>query len=114
MSIFAELTALVTDLGLPVETGVFSGKAPSEYVVLTPMVEEFALHCDNRPEYETQEVRLSLFCRGNYLARKRQIVKALLLAGFTITGRRYNGREDDTRYFHQTIDCSKLYKWEDE
>ena len=55
MSILAELTALVTGLGLPVETGVFSGKAPEEYVVLTPMVEDFALHCDNRPEYETQQ-----------------------------------------------------------
>jgi len=110
--ILSELTALVTGLGLPVETGVFSGKAPDEYVVLTPMVEEFALHCDNRPEYETQEVRLSLFCQGNYLARKRQITKALLQAGFTVTSRRYNGREDDTKYHNQSIDCSKIYKWE--
>ena len=108
--ILSELTALVTSLGLPVETGVFSGKAPEEYVVLTPMVEDFALYCDNRPEWETQEVRLSLFCRGNYLARKRQIVKALLQAGFTVTGRHYAGREDDTKYHHQIIDCSKLYK----
>ena len=108
--ILSELTALVTGLGLPVETGVFSGKAPEEYVVLTPMLEDFALHCDNRPEYETQEVRLSLFCRGNYLARKRQITRALLQAGFTITGRRYIGREDDTKYFHQTIDCQKIYR----
>jgi hypothetical protein len=108
--ILSELTALVTGLGLPVETGVFSGKAPDEYIVLTPMVEEFALYCDNRPEYETQEVRLSLFCRGNYLARKRQITKALLLAGFTITGRRYNGREDDTKYHGVSIDASKIYK----
>ena len=29
--ILSELTALVTGLGLPVETGVFSGKAPEEY-----------------------------------------------------------------------------------
>jgi len=113
MSIFAELDALVTGLGLPVETGVFSGKAPDEYVVLTPMVEEFALHCDNRPEYETQEVRLSLFCRGNYLARKRQIVKALLQAGFTITDRRYIGYEVDTQYHHWSADIAQIYKvWE--
>lgn len=52
--ILSELTALVTALGLPVETGVFSGKAPDEYVVLTPLMEDFPLHCDNRPEYETQ------------------------------------------------------------
>jgi hypothetical protein len=112
MSILSELTALVTGLGLPVETGVFSGKAPEEYVVLTPMVEGFALHCDNRPEWETQEVRLSLYCRGNYLARKRQLVKALLEVGFTVTGRRDHGREDGTKYYHATVDCEKLYRWE--
>jgi len=113
MSIFAELDALVTGLGLPVETGVFSGKAPEEYVVLTPLGDSFPLHCDNRPEYETQEVRLSLFCRGNYLTRKRQITKALIQAGFTITDRHYAGRDDETQYHNQSIDCSKLYRWED-
>ena len=105
--------ALVTGLGLPVETGVFSGKAPEEYVVLTPLGDSFPLHCDNRPEYETQEVRLSLFCRGNYLARKKQITKALIQAGFTITDRHYAGRDDETGYHNQSIDCSKLYKWEE-
>ena len=110
--ILAELDTLITGLGLPVETGVFSDKAPDEYVVLTPLVEEFALHCDNRPEYETQEVRLSLFCQRNYLTRKRQIVKALLQARFTITARRYVGREDDTGYFHQIFDAQKLYRLE--
>ena len=112
--ILSELDTLITALGLPVETGVFSGRAPDEYVVLTPLVEDFVLHCDNRPEYETQEVRLSLFCRGNYLTRKRQIIKALLQAGFTITGRRYNGREDETKYHGVSIDTSKIYKvWEE-
>jgi len=113
MSIFAELDTLITGLGLPVETGVFSGKAPEEYVVLTPLGDSFPLHCDNRPEYETQEVRLSLFCRGNYLARKKQITKALIQAGFTITDRHYAGRDDETGYHNQSIDCSKLYKWEE-
>jgi len=113
MSILAELDALVTGLGLPVETGVFSGKAPEEYVVLTPLADTFPLHCDNRPEYEIQEVRLSLFCRGNYLARKRQIVKALIQAGFTITDRHYAGREDDTGYHNYSVDIAKTNKWEE-
>jgi len=108
-----ELDTLITGLDLPVETGKFSGKAPAEYVVITPLGDSFALHSDNRPAYETQEVRLSLFCQKNYLARKRQLERALLLAGFTITLRRYNGREDDTRYFHATVDLQKLYEWED-
>ena len=109
MSILSELDALITGLGLPVETGVFSGKAPAEYVVLTPLAEDFALHCDNRPEYETQEVRISLYCKGNYLARKRQVTKALLQAGFTVTDRRYIGLETDTKYHHFSCDASKIY-----
>ncbi|MCL1951732.1 MAG: hypothetical protein FWF60_02770 [Oscillospiraceae bacterium] len=113
MSILAELDALVTGLGLPVETGVFSGKAPEEYIVVTPLTDTFPLHCDNRPEYETQEVRLSLFCRGNYLARKKQIVKALIQAGFTITDRHYAGREDDTGYHNYAIDVAQTYRMED-
>jgi hypothetical protein len=113
MSILAELDTLITGLGLPVETGVFSGAAPSEYCVLTPLVEDFVLHCDNRPEYETQEVRLSLFCRGNYLARKRQIVKALLQAGFTITMRRYIGLETDTKYHNYCFDITQIYRVEE-
>ena len=113
MNVLSELDVLVTGLGLPVETGVFSGKAPAEYVVITPLAEDFPLHCDNIPVYETQEARLSLFSKGNYLAAKRRLVKALLQAGFTITDRRYIGREDDTGYFHVSIDAQKLYEWSD-
>jgi len=107
-----ELDTLITSLGLPVETGKFSGKAPAEYVVITPLGDSFALHSDNHPAYETQEVRLSLFCQKNYLATKRRLERALLRAGFTITLRRYNGREDDTGYHGYTIDAQKLYELE--
>ncbi|MCL2509187.1 MAG: hypothetical protein FWF05_08435 [Oscillospiraceae bacterium] len=112
MSILAELDTLVTGLGLPVETGVFSGSAPAEYVVVTPLSDAFALHCDNRPEFDVQEARLSLYSKGNYLAAKGWLVKALIQAGFTITDRRYIGREDDTGYFHYSVDAQKSYRWE--
>ena len=112
MNITQELDTLISGLGLPVETGVFSGKAPEQYVIVTPLGDTFALHCDNRPEYETQEARLSLYTKGNYQAAKRRLVKALLLAGFTITLRQYVGREDDTGYFHTTIDTQRVYRWE--
>ena len=113
MSITTELDALITGLGLPVETGKFSGKAPDEYVIVTPLGDTFALHCDNRPEYETQEARLSLYSKKNYQATKRRLTKALIKAGFTITDRRYLGREDDTGYFHASHDVAKTYKWEE-
>jgi hypothetical protein len=113
MSILTELNSLLYGLSIPVETGVFSGKAPDEYVVITPMADVFELHADNRPQAETQEARLSLFSKGNYLQRKRQITAALLDADFTITARLYVGHEDDTGYHHWCVDVAKPYELED-
>ena len=112
MNILTELNALLTPI-LPVETGVFSGKAPDEYVVVTPMADTFPVHADNRPQCETQEARLSLFSKGNYLKRKQQTVSALFGADFTITSRLYIGCEDDTGYHHYAIDVAKNYELEE-
>ena len=113
MSILADIQAALSDLDVPIETGVFSDEPPEEYVVVTPLADTYELHADNLPEYETQEARLSLFSRGNYLKRKKQLSKALLAADFTITDRRYIGHEDDTGYHHYAIDLSKLYRLEE-
>ena len=93
--------------------GVFSYKAPDEYVVLTPLSDTFEVHADNRPGFEVQEVRISLFSKGNYRLPKKQIVTALLNADFTITERRYIEHEDDTGYHHYAIDVAKNYGLEE-
>ena len=113
MSLLLELKTVIEAVGLPVETGVFSDEPPDEYVVVMPLADTYELHADNLPEYETQEARLSLFSRGNYLKRKKQLSKALLAADFTITDRRYIGHEDDTGYHHYAIDVAKLYGLEE-
>ena len=113
MSLLSELKIVIEAVGLPVETGVFSGEPPEEYVVVTPLADTYELHADNLPGYETQEARLSLFSKGNYLKRKEQLSKALLAADFVITDRRYIGHEDDTGYHHYAIDVAKLYRLEE-
>jgi len=113
MSILTELNNLLNGLSVPVETGVFSGKAPEEYVVITPMADTYPVYADNRPQAEIQEARLSLFSKSNYLNRKRQITKALLDADFTVTSRLFVGREDDTGYYAYAIDVAKNYELED-
>ena len=113
MSLLSEIKVAITSCGLPVETGVFSDEPPDEYVVVTPLADTYELHADNLPEYEIQEARLSLFSRGNYLKRKKQLSKALLAADFSITDRRYIGHEDDTGYHHYAIDVAKLYRLEE-
>lgn len=112
MSILKELNKLLEPL-LPIETGVFSGVPPDEYIVITPMSDTFDMFADNRPHVDMQEARLSLFSKGNYLKLKNIIVRTLLGADLTITDRRYIEHEDDTGYFHYAIDVAKTYEMEE-
>jgi len=114
MSILKELNTTLDSLGISVETGVFTGKAPDEYIVITPMSDLFNVYADNQPQFETQEARLSLFSKSNYQKLKNQIVRALLAADITITDRRYIGHEDDTGYHHYAIDTAKEYERKEE
>lgn len=106
MSLLEDLNVVLGPVGIPIETGVFSGVPPDEYLVITPMVDTFEVFADNRPHHEIQEARLSLFSKGNYTARKDQVVKALLDADITVTDRWYIGHEDDTGFHHYAIDVA--------
>ena len=112
MTILEELNDLLSNLGIPVETGEFSDSAPDTYSVLTPLSDRFEIFGDNLPLIDINEVRISLFTKGNYLETKRQITKALLQAEFTITDRLFVGFEKDTKYFHLAIDVAKHYEME--
>ncbi len=111
MSLLEELNTVLTPL-VPIETGVFSGSPPDRYLVITPMTDTFDLYTDDAPRHETQEARISLFDKGNYITIKNAIVRALLAADITITDRRYIGHEDDTGYHHFAIDVAKDYDYE--
>lgn len=110
MSLLSELNTLLSDCGIPVETGIFSDKAPDAYIVLTPLSDSFELHADNAPGCETQEARLSLYSKGSYTKAKNALVRTLLGADFYITDHRYIGYETDTGYHHYAIDVAKLYQ----
>ena len=111
MSILETLNGMLDSLGIPVETGVFSEKAPDTYAVLTPISDVFDGFADNRPQYDVCEVRISLYTKSNYLDLKLSIEEALLNGGFTITQRRLIGREDDSGYYHYALDaaCGYIY-----
>lgn len=113
MSILADLQKTLKPLKIPIETGVFSSVPPDEYIVLTPLGDSFELNADDFPEYDRQEIRISLFSKGNYLKRKKELVKALFKADFTITDRRYIGHEDDTGFHNYAIDVEKIYEMEE-
>ena len=113
MNILEELNTLITTISLPVETGVFSDLAPDENAEIIPLSDIFEVHADNRPGFDVQEARISLFSKNNYLERKRQLTQTLLNADFTVTERRYIGHEDDTGYHHYAIDVAKNYRLEE-
>lgn len=113
-NILTELTECISNLGIPVETGIFSDKAPESYVVLTPVSDTYELHADNRPHFETQEVRISLFTKGSYIKLKNTILRAVNGTDIYITDRRYIGYENDTGYHHYAIDVAKPYELEED
>lgn len=113
MSILSELNTLLTDMGVQTETGRMTDKVYNEYVVLVPVSDNFSLFCDDLPKYETSEVRLSIFTKGNYIKLKNKIVKNLLKENFTITDKRYVEYENDTEYHHYNIDVAKYYEMEE-
>lgn len=49
MSLLSDLQTIAKSCGVPVETGVFSGKAPDTYLVITPLSDSFELHADTPP-----------------------------------------------------------------
>jgi len=114
MSLLSELKIIITgsSVGLPIETGVFSDIAPSQYCVLTPLNDIFN-YSDDKPEDDLQAIRISLFIKENYTTVARAIVTACINADITITYRRYMGHEDDIGYHHYVIDTEKNYTWEE-
>lgn len=113
MSLLSELSAIAKRLKIPAQTVVYSGNAPDEYLVFTPLYDSFELHADDAPTADVQEVRISLFSKGNYTRTVSRIVKALLSGDITITARKYIGHEDDTGYHHYAVDTAKNYEMEE-
>lgn len=111
MSLLSELTSIAKKNNLPVETAVFSETPPDEYLVLTPLNDDFALMADNIPLCEVQEVRVSIYTKNNYMNIKDTLIRSFFSADMTVTEHRYIGHEDDTGYHHYAIDVAKNYDW---
>ena len=114
MNILSEVKSIIETLNIPVETGVFSDKAPDEYIVLVPLSDSFPLNADDEPQTDKQELRISIFTKGNYIRLKNRITGRLITHYFYITDRRYNGYETETGYHQYTIDVAKTYDIEED
>ena len=113
MSILSDLKECLAPLNIPIETGIFSDKAPDVYIVIVPLSDTFEVNADNLPNIDVQEARISIFSKGNYNTIKNAVVRALLAAEITITARQYIGYETDTGYHHYNIDTAQFYDLEE-
>ncbi|GHU48360.1 hypothetical protein FACS1894120_6770 [Clostridia bacterium] len=111
--ILTELNAVLTETKIKIETGIFSGIPPKKYIVLTPLTDDFVLYADNKPQFDIQEVRISLFSKENYIADKNKIIALLFENDFQITERRYGGYDVILGYHAYSIDTQKAYGTED-
>ncbi len=114
MKLLEKLISLFSELDVPIETGIFSEQAPNQYIVLIPVTSTYELYADNLPEQDIEDVRISIYSKSNYLNLKRRLEKLLLENGLTITERRYNGYEKESKYHHYTIDVADHYNIEEE
>lgn len=110
MSILSDLQKVLGGLSVTMETGVFKDTPPDEYLVVIPLDDTFDIHADNSPGIDVQEARIAIYSKGNYTKLKNAVVKKLLAADFTITGRSYIGYETDTGYHHYNVDAAKYYE----
>ena len=113
MSVLSDINTTLGELGIPLETGVFTDTAPDKYIVVVPLVDTFGVNADNTPTYDVQEARISLYSKVNYGADKNRIIRLLISEDFTITGRQYIGFEADTGYHHYVVDVAKHYEMEE-
>ena len=77
MNILQELKGIIEPMNIPIETGVFSNEAPSEYIVLVPLEDSYSLNADNLPQTDVQGVRITIYTKGNYLKLKNKILSKL-------------------------------------
>jgi len=109
MNILNDITIIIKGLGFVVETGILSKTTSDAYVIITPSADSHEFFVNDRSEFASQEVRISIFSKGRYIEMKDKILDALQEANYTITHRQYVGHEDDTGYHHYAVDIVKLH-----
>lgn len=107
MSVLAELKELAAKIGIPSGTISFEMDAPETYLVFTPLYDLLELYADNLPLMGIEEVRISLFTKKNYTALKNRLISLLLKADFTITECRFQDIDEETGYYHYSLDVAK-------
>ena len=83
------------------------------FCVIIPASDDFECCADDRPLLGTEAAELALYCRGDYLALRDDVLKLLVGAGITVTGGRYLEYEKDTEYHHYIFEVEDARNYEE-
>lgn len=83
------------------------------FCVIIPASDNFECCGDDRPLSGTEGAELALYCKGNYLAFRDEVLKLLVGAGITVTGGRYLEYEENTEYHHYIYEIVDARNYEE-
>jgi len=103
----SHLHQTLTALGVPVERLRFTGEADTYITWQTISGNEMAFADDDSEEYE-HYYRIDLFSRRNYVEKLIELRNALKAAGFYGTSVNTEQIENDTKYYHASLNTYYL------
>lgn len=80
-------------------------RAPDEYIVYNPELEEAGYFADDADQEWTDHMQIHLFTKKNFIKKKKEIKEQLKSVGFLVTGIE-TLYEKDTKYYHLIFLCS--------
>lgn len=83
------------------------------FCVIVPENDNFECCGDDAPISGTENAELALYCRGDYLAFRDEVLKLLVGSGLTVTGGRYLEYEKDTEYHHYIFEVVDVRNYEE-
>lgn len=85
----------------------------NRFCVIIPGSDDFECCADDCPLLGTESAELALYCKGDYLAFRDEVLKLLVGARLTVTDGRYLEYEKDTEYHHYIFEVEDVRNYEE-
>lgn len=113
MTLNERIITALAPLDISVTVTEHTPDGAERFCVIIPEQDGFECCGDDRPISGTEQVELALYCQGNYLAYRDEVLKLLVGAGITVASGRYLGFEEDTKYHHYIYKVADTRNYEE-
>ena len=113
MTLNERIIAALAPLKISVTVVEHTPDGAEQFCVIIPASDSFECCGDDRPFSGTESAELALYCKGNYLAFRDEVLKLLVGAGLTVKGGRYLEYENDTEYHHYIYEIVDTRNYEE-